>query len=213
MGDNNAPREAVVLVHGFAMTGLVMAPLALRLRRCNFSPCRFSYPDVRATIGENALRLRQFAASVPAEKIHLVGHSLGGLVILRMLADDADPRTGRIVLLGTPYQGSHVARILSRSAMTRWMLGRSIRHGMLCDRPQWAGPHELGVIAGSRQFGAGRLIPGLPNPNDGMVALEETRVPGARDHVILHVSHSEMLISGAVANQVCAFLKNGYFNK
>lgn len=213
MAVSNAPREAAVLVHGFGMTGLVMAPLSLRLRRCDLAPHRFSYPDMRVTLEENAVRLKRFAASVAAEKIHFVGHSLGGLLILRMLADGGDPRTARIVLLGTPYQGSHVAHFLFHSAMTRWMLGRSIRYGMLSDRPEWIGPHELGVIAGSRQIGAGRLVPGLPNPNDGMVALEETYVPGARDHLILHVSHSEMLISKAVANQVCAFLKNGHFIK
>lgn len=213
MADNNAPREAVVLVHGFGMPGLVMMPLALRLRQCGFLPHAFSYRDVRATLTENAGRLSAFVAALPQTRIHLVGHSLGGLLILQMLTDASDPRIARIVLLGTPYQSSHVARFLSRSAMTRWMLGRSIRHGMLSDRPEWTGPHELGVLAGSRQIGAGRLIPGLPNPNDGMVALEETYVPGARDHVIVRVSHTEMLISKAVADQVCSFLRNGHFTK
>lgn len=208
----NESKETVVLLHGLGMMGWVMAPLGLRLRRCGYRAVNLTWHDLRAPLRENAARLKSYVASLPGEKLHFVGHSLGGLLVLRMLVDSPDPRTARIVLAGTPYHGSHVAHFLAKRAATRWILGRSGRHGLLDDRPEWKGQFELGVIAGTRSLGLGLLVPGLGRPNDGLVAVEETRVPGARDQVVVRVSHTEMLISRKVAAQVCAFLKNGKFN-
>jgi len=68
------------------------------------------------------------------------------------------------------------------------------------------------VIAGSRGLGLGRLIaPDLPCPNDGVITLAETEIPGVTRRVVLEVSHSAMLISQDVARQCCAFLRSGQF--
>jgi len=72
-------------------------------------------------------------------------------------------------------------------------------------------PYELGVIAGCRSLGAGRLITRLPGPNDGVVTVEETCVPNARDEIVLNVGHSEMLLSAELVRQACAFLRHGHF--
>jgi len=72
---------------------------------------------------------------------------------------------------------------------------------------------ELGVIAGDVSFGLGRLFVSLQAPNDGVVMLDETRVPGAADSIVLHISHSAMLVAPAVAQAACAFLKNGRFER
>lgn len=71
---------------------------------------------------------------------------------------------------------------------------------------------DIGVIAGRMSVGAGRIVaPELPGPNDGAVRVDETRLPAMRDHIVLNVSHSGMLVSRAVARQVCAFLRDGAF--
>jgi hypothetical protein len=72
---------------------------------------------------------------------------------------------------------------------------------------------ELGVIAGNFSLGLGYLVANLPKPNDGVVCVNETRVPGAKDSVVLHVNHSGMLISPEVARAACAFLQNGHFDR
>jgi hypothetical protein len=73
---------------------------------------------------------------------------------------------------------------------------------------------DVGVIAGSRPFGLGRIVvPGLPAPSDGVVSAAETRLPAMRDHIVLNVSHSGMLISRAVMRQICAFLRDGAFER
>ena len=69
----------------------------------------------------------------------------------------------------------------------------------------------MGVIAGCKPLGAGRLIGGVPQPNDGVVVVEETALPGASDKIMLNVCHSGMLLSDQVARQACAFLRQGYF--
>lgn len=207
----NETRQGVVLVHGYGMTGLVMTPLGLRLARCGFATRAFSYQDVRAPLAENAARLSRFLAALPWSAPHLVGHSLGGLLILQMLADRGAPEAGRIVLLGAPCQGSFAARWLYAHGATSWIVGKSVRSGILEQRPVWAGDRELGIIAGTRSLGLGRLIPGLPYPNDGLVTVEETRLAGATDWIALNVSHTEMLVSTPVAHQVCAFLRDGKF--
>lgn len=194
------------------MPGWIMTPLARRLKRCGFESTIYAYHDLLLPLARNAEDFSRFVAALPASVLHFVGHSLGGLLILQLLADHPDSRTGRVVLLGTPYQGSHVARALARSRLTGWLLGRSIKSGLLADRPQWTGQGELGVIAGCRAIGGGMLIAGLPRPHDGMVAVQETRVPGAADSLVLKVNHTEMLFSRAVAQQVCAFLRTGRFH-
>jgi len=77
--------------------------------------------------------------------------------------------------------------------------------------PECADWYEVGSIAGCKSLGLGRLLGGLPSPNDGVVAVEETRMSGTRDQIVLNVSHSGMLISTSVAHQVCMFLRHGYF--
>ena len=44
-----------------------------------------------------------------------------------------------------------------------------------------------------------------------MVSVAETRLPAARDHIVLDVNHFGMLLSRSVTRQVCAFLREGAF--
>jgi len=100
---------------------------------------------------------------------------------------------------------------LENLAAARRLLGasRDIWHGLPDEyRPQC----ELGVIAGSRPWGLGRMVLRLPGTNDGAVRLEETAVAGMRDRIVLPVSHSGMLASARVARQISAFLERGAFD-
>ena len=69
----------------------------------------------------------------------------------------------------------------------------------------------VGVLAGTRSLGLGRVVPDLPRPNDGVVSVAETRLPGAADFIALPVAHSEMLVSRRCAGQIAAFLDTGRF--
>ena len=203
--------ESVILVHGIWMVGLELWPLARRLRHCGYEPVFFSYRSLRRSPAHNAERLARFVRRQQAEKIHLVGHSLGGLVILQALNDHPELVTGRIVLLGSPVQGSAVAGRLHRYPVSRWLVGRSTEKGLLGDGPRWQGPQDLGVIAGTLPLGIGRVVGGLPGGSDGTVAVAETVLEGAQDTLTLHTTHMGLVYSLPVATAVCRFLEQGRF--
>ena len=205
-------REGVILVHGLWMGAWAMQGLRLRLARLGYAVYAYGYRSTAHTLDEHAQGLAARIAGLREPVIHLVGHSLGGLVILRCLRDHGEQRIGRIVLLGTPARASAAARRLANTAAGAWLLGAS--REIWCSLPTVFRPRsELGVIAGSRPWGVGRLVLRLAGTNDGVVRLEETEVPGMRERVVLPVSHSGMLLSACVAREVAAFLKRGSFTR
>lgn len=213
MGKRNSPVSAarVVLVHGLWMNSLSMLPLHIHLARGGFRVARFGYASVRRSPIDNAERLARFIEALPDDLIHLVGHSMGGVMILKTLKKRADPRIGRAVLLGSPITGSSAGRDLSCSVGGRWMLGRSLplwAEGVVPLAPVGV---EVGVIAGDVPLGLGRMFLGLDKPNDGVVTVEETRMKGAEDTLVMRVNHSGMILSASIARQVCSFLKEGQF--
>jgi len=201
-----------VLVHGLWMHGVVMGMQRWYLARMGFDAMCYSYPSMRLTLTENAGRLAQFARSLRAPQVHWVGHSLGGLVILRMLEREPALPPGRVVLLGVPYGDGYARRALAASRLGTRLLGRSIGEWVDIEKPEKFPGREIGVIAGSLSRGLGRVVArGLPTPNDGVVMVVETELAAACDRIVLPVSHSGMLFSRRVARQSGAFLRDGKF--
>jgi pimeloyl-ACP methyl ester carboxylesterase len=203
--------EQVVLVHGIWMTGLEMRWLGWRLAASGFSPSHFHYRSTRRTPEENARRLGRYLQGLEVDRLHLVGHSLGGVVLLHLFEQFADLPPGRVVLMGAPVLGSGVARRMNRSSWLRPVLGRSVERGLLGGVPAWSQSRELGVIAGDFSVGVGRILGGLTQPSDGTVAVSETRLPGADSFRVMETSHTGMIFSRLVAEEVCHFLHHGCF--
>jgi pimeloyl-ACP methyl ester carboxylesterase len=204
--------ETVIVAHGLWMPGFETLPLRWRLRSAGFAAVLFRFPTVRGTLAENVARLARFADLQSGTVIHYVGHSLGGVVATALLEESPPARSGRIVCLGSPLNGSQVGRYLSRQRYGAAIAGRSVADLNACGGlPPWPGPTELGVIAGSLAFGAGRLFGPLPGPSDGTVAVSETRLENATDHLVLPVTHTSMLFDRTVARQTIAFLRRGRF--
>jgi pimeloyl-ACP methyl ester carboxylesterase len=205
-------QETVVLVHGLWVHGLVMELMRRRVARCGYRAFGYSYPSMRLTLPENAERLARYCRDLAAPRVHFVGHSLGGLIVLRALERAAGFTAGRVVLTGPPYVESFAARKLARWPGGRRALGKSMPEWLELPRPALDARFQIGVIAGSLPIGIGRLVaPDLPRPSDGVVSVAETRFPAMRDHVVLNVSHTGILFSRAVARQICAFLRDGAF--
>jgi len=203
--------DTVVLLHGLWMSGWAMVRQRRWLAECGYGVDLFRYATVRPALDDNARALAAHVRALRGARLHLVGHSLGGLVILRMLALAPDVRLGRVVLLGSPVRGSGVARTLQRVRLGRAILGRSLPawddgvHAL----PRW--PCPVGMIAGRVAFGAGLLLKSDLGPNDGTVAVAETELPSFDDHLVLPVSHTGMLLSHRVALATCRFLAHGRF--
>jgi pimeloyl-ACP methyl ester carboxylesterase len=193
------------------MAAPVCAPLAWRLRARGYDVTSFSYRSVRHTLEESGARLRAFIRARGARRAHLVGHSLGGLVVLRALAQQPDLPVGRVVLLGSPATGSAAVDQLLPSTRGRMLVGAALpawKREWGEDVVRW---YEVGAIAGTRRLGIGMLVVRLDGVNDGVVRVEETRLPGMKDHLVLPVTHSQMLVSGPVVAQIDAFLRGGRF--
>jgi len=225
-GMPSAANAIVILIPGLWMPDFVLWPAQRRLERAGYAVRRFAYPSWRRGLDANVAALARCLAALPAAPatpIHLVGHSLGGLLILQLLAHGAAASIGRVVLLGSPALGSHGAERLLDSRWGTLLAGRtladwraesqanSLADSLTNSRPALPRGIEIGVIAGTRGVGLGRLLGGLAQPNDGAVALAETRLPEAADFIALHVSHSGMLVSAACAGQVASFLESGRF--
>lgn len=193
------------------MNGLESFVLRKRLAEAGFEPSVFRYRsthgDIAAAADGLAMQLREFG-----DVVHLVGHSLGGLVILEAFERAGELPPGRIVLLGSPVQGSRAARAVAAWSLGPQLLGRMAAQELtkIASR-RWRAPRELGVIAGSRSAGMGRLFAELPAPNDGTICVDETRIAGAKEHIIHDVSHTGMLMSMAVAQATSRFLVHGHF--
>jgi pimeloyl-ACP methyl ester carboxylesterase len=207
----------VVYVHGLWLTGLEGTLLRRRLAlQLDAKTYAFSYPSVRASVGANAQALGEFLRKISADTLHLVGHSLGGLVILRLFEADGAVRLppGRIVLLGSPLQGSRTAQSVVRLPFGRKILGAGVQEELLTPRERrWQGPRELGVIAGNLRVGLGRLVGKHDSPSDGTVFLDETQLQGAREHLVLRVSHTGLPFSSEVSRQTGVFLSTGRFSR
>ncbi|MBE0626344.1 MAG: alpha/beta hydrolase [Burkholderiales bacterium] len=203
---------AVILVHGLWLGAWTMQGMRLRLARRGYAAHTFAYPSLAHSLDEHARRLAARIDELREPVIHLVGYSLGGLVVLRCLRNHGERRIGRVVLIGSPVRACMAGRRLEQYAAGKRLLGAS--RDIWRSLPEAFRPScELGVIAGSRPWGLGRMLMRLPGTNDGVVRLEETGAAGMCDRVVLPLSHSGMLISAQAARQVAAFLERGAFER
>jgi len=205
-------RPSVLTTHGLWNTGLEATILRQRLARRGFAVSAFHYRSLTATVAAAIEEFRVAVVGLPPP-VHLVGHSLGGLVVLRLLELHPDLPIGRVVLLGSPVNGSASARAVIRFPGAAWLFGPLADAELLNAAPRaWRHPFPVGVIAGSNSFSFGKLFNELPEPNDGTVTVEETRLEGATDHLVLPVSHTGMMFAESVVAAIADFLANGRFS-
>ncbi len=204
-------KTEVILVHGLWYGSWALRALSRRLHRDGFKIRHFTYPATSASFGAHAGSLYEFARTTKADGLHFLGHSLGGLVILRMMSETPDLPPGRIVLLGSPLGGSIVARRLRNLPGSGKLLGEA-RTTLEAGYSRLPRDRETGLIAGSMGLGLGFFMGGTGGPGDGTVSLDEASIPGLQDRMVLQVSHSGLLYSGKVARHAANFLETGRFN-
>jgi pimeloyl-ACP methyl ester carboxylesterase len=173
----------------------------------------FRYAAASTTMSSITARLAEFVRELATTEVHFVGHSLGGLVIHRFLERFPDQPPGRVVFLGTPSVASRAAEVAARFAPVAHLMGQSVAEELLRPRERyWTHRDPLGIVAGTQPIGLGQLLAHFDEENDGTVAVSETRMPGATDHIVLPVSHLGMLISTRVAHETGLFLTQGHFS-
>lgn len=222
--------DTVVLLHGLGRGPASLWPLARSLKKEGYRVIAVRYPSQRyalPALAERALGpifttqgLPAPAPSAPRKpRIHLVTHSLGGILVRQYLRDHGVPSTlGRVVMLAPPNQGSEIVDRLASCKLYAWINGPA---GLALgtapkDSPAALGPLpagvEVGIIAGDASWNPffSALIPG---PDDGKVAVARTHVEGERDHIVVPYSHTWLMNRAETRHQVSTFLRDGVFEK
>lgn len=201
--------EHVLLLHGLLMRSPAMVPMARRLRQRGFVVTIFSYSTLFQTPARAMERLAMRLYAHGEGPVHLVAHSLGGLVAVETLNRYQGLPPGRLVCLGSPLAGSSAARGLKARGLG-FVSGRSgsLLRGGLIALP--AG-REVAMIAGASPRGLGRFFGRLDGDNDGTVAVWETRLPGLAEHIVVPASHSGLAFSGLAATLAANYLETGHF--
>ncbi|MBC8210304.1 MAG: alpha/beta fold hydrolase [Gammaproteobacteria bacterium] len=209
----------VILLHGLARTPLSMQAMEYALQKQGYSVVNVSYPSRQLPVADLAIiaiehglqKCRQQNTS----RIHIVTHSLGGILVRHYARDHAIAGLARVVMLGPPNQGSQVVDKLKKMPGFAFINGPAgLQLGTRPeDIPKQLGPvnFELGVIAGEKSFNPllSTLIPGR---NDGKVSIEGTKIDGMRDFICLPVSHTFMMRNPETIRQTLHFLQHGSFD-
>jgi pimeloyl-ACP methyl ester carboxylesterase len=199
----------VLLLHGLLMRSPALMPLSWRLQKAGFAPETFSYSTLWRSPGEAMERLAMRLYALGPETVHIVAHSLGGLIALETLSRYQKLPPGRVVCMGSPIAGSTAARGLAGKGLGM-MSGRSgtlLRGGLVALPPR----RQVGMIAGDRSMGLGKFFSSFDSHNDGTVMVWETRLAGLADHAVVPASHSGLVFSEQVAGLVANFLECGRF--
>ena len=195
-----------------------MEPLAENLRPAGFETLNLAYPSRHKTVFDNAHEIADALAAFAArvERVHLVGHSMGGLVARACIALARPANLGRVVTMGTPHGGSELAELLARYPFFRAFYGPAFEELTISASPALnarLGPvnFPLGAIAGRRALNlvAQRFI--LPRPNDGTVSVAAAQVPGMADHHVVDCDHFFLPRHGPAMALCRAFVTHGRF--
>jgi len=208
--------ELVVLLHGLGRSSVSMWRLAARLEDAGFQVERVGYDSLHQ--GPDEI-LREVSAQIAAccarhdGPVHFVGHSLGGLVVRAYLQNNEVANLGRVVLMGTPNQGTAAVDYFSGSWWIK-LLGPTAQQLGTGDNSfpkTLAKPYyPIGIIAGESDSEYNENI--IPGRDDGLVAIQATKLEGMTDFIVIRTGHSMMRHDKDVAKQTIAFLKNGSFN-
>ena len=149
--------HAVVFIHGIWMRSSVFWRLSKSLQQHDVDVHLFNYPSMRNSFETNAQALHDYVNSISSKRIDFVAHSLGGLLLLHAFSLGMDDRVGKVVLMGTPLQGSAVARVVAQLPLLKMLLGGNsnvLQQGL----KNWSAPTETIMIAGTRPWGVGRIF-------------------------------------------------------
>lgn len=205
--------ETIILVHGLWMTGVEMLLLQRRLRSRGYKVRQFRYRMVARNLDHNCERLRNLIER-QAATVHIIGHSLGGVLALQTLRHYPELKVDKVICLGSPLTDTAAGRRVAMVNAGRVILGKTLPEAVF-ESPlgEWSGQQQVGVVAGSRGFGLGKFLGSLPQPNDGVVSVAETNLPGIKDHLEVPVGHTGLVISRQVAAQCAWFIRHGEFRR
>ena len=210
----NGQAGRVVLLHGLWRSWHAMNPLARRLNAEGYTTLNIPYPSSRMSLDLIVPRVREQIAAfaIDGEPVHIIGHSLGGIVARIILAENPPWTPGRLVMLASPNGGSEIIDWLSRKILVKSVLGPAARElsteRLLARLPALPAELEAIAIMGSRvSIPFFRKI--LGEENDGIVSAERGRAEGLRGFSIVDADHTFIQIHPDTVRKTIQFLKSG----
>lgn len=208
-----------MLLHGLIRSAASMEPMEDALAEAGFLTVNVDYPsrehelEVLApmAVEEGIGGCREQGTS---GRIHFVTHSLGGILVRQYLANNALPELGRVVMLAPPNRGTVAVDKLKDVPGFDWMngpVGRQLGKGEN-SVPLALPPvdFEVGIIAGNRTIDP-LTSAVLPDPDDGRVSVEDTKLEGMTDFSVVEHSHAFMMRMPDTIELTLRFLRHGSF--
>ena len=211
-------QDCVVLLHGLARSDGSMEEMAEGLREAGFLVVNHDYPSTDYPIEELSRSvIREATGKCPKQsRVHFVAHSLGAILVRYYLEYHDLDNLGRVVMLGPPNKGSEVVDAMAELPGFYLLNGPAGKQlgTEPTSIPNSLGPadFEVGIIAGTKSINL-VLSQLLPNPDDGKVSVESTKLEGMSDHLTVPVSHPFLMKDGEVIRQSIHFLRYGQFEE
>jgi len=193
-----------------------MAILERRLHEAGYHTVNFGYDAGSESLDDISKRL---LATIEREVVakhhtpyHLVGHSLGNIIArnafkLGYPKNDAGG-LATMVMLAPPNRPALLAQKLAENPAYQWLNGEPGQQ--LADQKFYDSlptpTVPFGVIAGTK----GQRIT-FDQPNDGVVAVSNTKLDGMSDWIELHHTHTFIMNAGDTLNQVLHFIRHQRF--
>lgn len=198
-------QQVVVLVHGLGAHRMMMWLLAQRLAARGYRVENWGYRSIRRGLEDHGHDLHQRLVELDdddaVDNVHLVTHSMGGIVARTALTHMGLTKLERMVMLCPPNRGSQWATmfgpLLKPVCQTLDQLAaRPDSYVNTLPLPEGL---EVGIIAAEY---------------DPLVRIDSTFLGSERDHLVWPlVTHTGVLFRNGIAEQVAYFLDRGEFQR
>lgn len=216
--DSSKTNELIIILHGACKTSKNMSYIENSISRLGYRTCNINYnwryQECQKITEEVLVKVKYLARNY--EKVHFIGHSLGGLIIRSVLMKDKPENLGKVIQIATPNKGSNMANKLKNRWLYKKIYGKVSKDlvpssnflrilGSTID-------YELGIIAGDSSNLLTKYLLNFKE-NDGRVTVDETILEGARDHIIINSSHNKITKSACALHQIKMFMRHGKFEQ